>query len=434
MAIYGGLATPIAALINAAFVAYLALYPALFGLTIARLTRIGGARLLLVAPAVWVATEYGRSYLLTGFPWVLLGNSQVTVLPVAQMASLTGVFGLSWLVAGINAAVALGVIERAARTRHWYTPLAVTLAVVVGVSIWGSLRIARGDLMREGQRVRVGLIQGNVDQSERVELRSSRAVYSRYLQMTRQAIAEGAQFVIWPESSTPFYFEDDHAAAEEVRTLTRQAAVPLLLGSDQIERGRTPKYYNAAFMVAADGSTAGAYQKMHLVPFGEYVPARRLFFFMERIVEAVSDFSPGVSPMLLPVGAHKVSASICYEIVYPDLVRRFTQEGSELLTTITNDAWFGTTSAPHQHFEQAAMRAIENGRFLVRAANTGLSGIVDPYGRVLDQSGLFETAVVVGDARFLRTQTLYTRVGDVWAYASIVGTAVLLAAVRRRVQ
>ena len=147
MAIYGGLATPIAALINAAFVAYLALYPALFGLTIARLTRIGGARLLLVAPAVWVATEYGRSYLLTGFPWVLLGNSQVTVLPVAQMASLTGVFGLSWLVAGINAAVALGVIERAARTRHWYTPLAVTLAVVVGVSIWGSLRIARGDAL-----------------------------------------------------------------------------------------------------------------------------------------------------------------------------------------------------------------------------------------------------------------------------------------------
>ena len=153
------------------------------------------------------------------------------------------------------------------------------------------------------------------------------------------------------------------------------------------------------------------------MPFGEYVPARHVFFFMSRIVQAVSDFSAGDSFDLLPVDGHRVSTAICYEIVYPNLVRQFAVAGSELLTTITNDSWFGPTSAPYQHFAQASMRAIENGRFLVRAANTGISGIVDPYGHVLARTGLFEPAVVVGDARFLRDTTLYARTGDVFAYA-----------------
>ena len=145
-----------------------------------------------------------------------------------------------------------------------------------------------------------------------------------------------------------------------------------------------------------------------------------------RLVEAVSDFSPGESPVLLPINGHLASASICYEIVYPDLVRRFVREGSELLVTITNDAWFGRSSAPYQHFEMASMRAIEEGRYLVRAANTGISGIVDPYGRVQARSGIFESAVIVGDARFLRVSTLYARVGDLFAYFSAAISLVLL--------
>ena len=139
-------------------------------------------------------------------------------------------------------------------------------------------------------------------------------------------------------------------------------------------------------------------------------------------------------PALLPVNGHPISVAICYEVVYPDLVRQFVAGGSELLTTITNDAWFGRTSAPYQHFEQASMRAIEEGRYLVRAANTGISGIVDPYGRVLERSDIFQAAVLVGDARFLRTSTFYARHGDVLAYASVVMTAALLVLARRRVQ
>jgi apolipoprotein N-acyltransferase len=170
------------------------------------------------------------------------------------------------------------------------------------------------------------------------------------------------------------------------------------------------------------------------VPWGEYVPLKRWLFFVSPLVEAVSDFSAGTDAVLLPVDGHLVSTAICYEIIYPDLVRRFVRGGSELLTTITNDAWFGRTSAPVQHFEQASMRAVEEGRYVVRAANTGISGIVDPYGRVLAQSDIYQPAVVVGEARLLSVSTVYSRIGDVFAYASGVVTLALILTARRRVQ
>jgi apolipoprotein N-acyltransferase len=183
--------------------------------------------------------------------------------------------------------------------------------------------------------------------------------------------------------------------------------------------------------VKADGTTGGVYRKMHLVPFGEYVPAKNLFFFAAPLVQAVSDFSAGDAATLLPVAGHLISTAICYEVVYPDLVRQFVTGGSEMLTTITNDAWFGPTSAPYQHFEQASMRAIEMGRYLVRSANTGVSGIVDPYGRVVVRTAIFQRAVAVGDARFLRTSTFYARHGDILAYASVLASAALLVFARR---
>ncbi len=430
MAVYGGLATPVAALINIALVMYLALFPAAFAAAMAVLTRGRDARTLMWAPVVWVTTELGRTYLLTGFPWVLLGYSQVTVLPVAQLASLVGVYGLSALVAAIGAAIAAGAVSRRPPIQS-FAPLAMAFALVLIVAGWGSLRIARAQLTREGERVRVGLVQGNVEQADKEDARQFAPIFARYLQMTRQAIFQGASFIVWPESSTPFYFAEDREAAEQVRRIAREAHVSILLGSDEIERGHPAKYYNSAFLVRPDGSAGAAYRKMHLVPFGEYVPARPVFFFMSRLVEAVSDFSPGETATLLPVGSHPVSTSICYEVVYPNLVRRFVNDGAELLTTITNDAWFGPTSAPHQHFAQASMRAIENGRYLVRSANTGVSGIVDPYGRVTERSRLFEPAIIVSDARFLSGPTTYAQIGDVFAYACVAATAALLATARR---
>ena len=204
------------------------------------------------------------------------------------------------------------------------------------------------------------------------------------------------------------------SAASLVRRLARETGATLLIGSDQVERvrpdetlaARDDRFYNAAFLIKPDGTTAAVYRKMHLVPFGEYVPLQRLLFFVSPIVDAVSNFTPGDRPVLLPVGDHLVSTAICYEVIYGSLMRHFVLDGSELLTTITNDAWYGWSSAAYQHWDQAAMRAIENGRYLARAANTGISGFVDPYGRVLQKSKLFEQTVLVQDVRLSRAQTL----------------------------
>jgi apolipoprotein N-acyltransferase len=441
MATYGDMQFWVAVLINAGLVAYQAFFPAVFALVMRRVVMKHGPAALMAAPLVWVATELGRTHVFTGFPWVLLGYSQTTVLPIAQFASLFGVYGVSLLVAAMSAALAV-VATWPARAMAFgraerFAPLVIVFAILTAVGVWGSRREAAREWTHTGDAIRVGLIQGNVDQAEKMGRTRAGAVFQDYLAMTRQAIRERAEFVLWPESSTPFLFEADTAAAEQIRTLARQARVAILFGSDQVERGEPglpTKYYNSAFLVRPDGTTGGVYRKIHLVPFGEYVPVRRLLFFAAPLVEAVGDFSPGEEAVLLPVGTHSVSTAICYEVVYPDLVRRFVAAGSEMLTTITNDAWFGATSAPYQHFEQASMRAIEEGRYLVRSANTGISGIVDPYGHVIARTAIFQPAVTVGEARFLRTSTFYARHGDVLAYASVVATVALLLVGRRRVQ
>jgi apolipoprotein N-acyltransferase len=456
MVMYGDLQPWVAVLVNAALVAYLALFPALFALVTRRLAIAYGPRALVAAPVVWVATELGRTHLFTGFPWVLLGYSQTTVLPIAQLASVLGVFGVSMLVAGVSAALAAVMNAKTANAaknadlslrvlrpvRSWYLaqffsfgPIHIAFLTVLVVAIWGGRRIADDALTRSGDPIRIGMIQGNVSLRERSDAARVPIIFDNYLRMTRQAIGEGAQFVIWPESAAPFVFENDRLSAARIRTLAQQARVPILLGSDQVTpagKGVPTRYFNSAFLVRADGSTGGAYRKMHLVPFGEYVPMKRVFFFAAPLVEAVSDFSAGEEATLLPIGGHRISTAICYEVVYPDLVRQFVTGGSELLTTITNDAWFGETSAPYQHFEQASMRAIEEGRYLVRSANTGISGIVDPYGRVLERTAIFQPAVLVGDARFLRESTFYARHGDVLPYASVAATVVLLVFAGRR--
>jgi apolipoprotein N-acyltransferase len=443
MAVYGGLAPWIAVLVNAALILYLSLFPGIFAVIVRRLFLSIGRGALLAAPVVWVATELGRTYLFTGFPWVLLGYSQATVLPIAQLASVFGVWGVSMLVASVSAVFALVALSAPGQTPaepYRWLPATVVAALVLGVAVWGSRRVAQGEWTREGVPVRVGLIQGNVDQAQKWNPESAAAIFDTYIRMTRQAIGGGAEFILWPESSTPFRFEEDQADADRLRALARQARVPILFGSDQIEwrvdgnRRVADKYFNSAFVMRSDGTTAGVYRKLHLVPFGEYVPMQQVLFFAAPLTEQAGTFTPGTDAVVLPVGGHAVSVAICYEVVYPALVRQFVTGGSELLTTITNDAWFGPTSAPYQHFEQASMRAIEEGRYLVRAANTGISGIVDPYGRVVARSGIYEPAILVGDARYLRTSTFYARYGDVLPYASAVMTLGLLVTSRRRVQ
>jgi apolipoprotein N-acyltransferase len=439
MTTFGGLSVPLAVFAAALLVAYLALFPAVFAALVARAVRAFGTRGILLVPVFWMTTELGRQYVWDGFPWALLGYSQVSVLPIAQLASLVGVYGLSGLLAMFSAAAAFMIL--CPNRRRW-VPLAVTAVAVVGIAVWGSARIRASHLTSTGEAVRVAVLQGNIAQEDKWNPALADTITQRYISMTRQALAEGATFIMWPESATPFYFERDLLRGGAIRRLATEGKATLLIGSDQVEPVKAvagdpeprPKerYYNAAFLVKPDGSTGAVYRKIHLVPFGEYVPAKRIFFFVGPIVDALSDtFEAGTEPVLLPVGDHKISTAICYEVIYANLMRQFVLEGSELLTTITNDAWYGWSSAAYQHWDQAALRAIEGGRYLARAANTGISGFVDPYGRVLAKSDLFEQKLLVENVRFLDGRTIYSRIGDLVAWSSLALTLAVFLATRR---
>ena len=425
VATFGGLSWFVAVPVAFLLVLYMSLYIGLASAAAAVMIRRFGATGLLMAPATWVAAEYARAHVFGGFPWIPLGNAVVSLLPLAQVASVFGVYGLSWLLALLHALIAMVAMTNG-RRRGWAATAAIVL--LVSVSLWGASRLRESRLTREGAPLRVALVQGNVPQTEKWDPSHAGAIFDRYLRMTREVAARGAQFIIWPESATPFYFDEDPPSAERVRQLVSEIRTPLLFGTDEIERGSPPRYFNSAFILDESGATAAVYRKMFLVPFGEYVPFGTLLSFVGPLVDAVSAFSPGQRVTMLPVDGHMISTAICYEVVYPHLIRDGVLRGAELLTTITNDAWYGETSAPWQHFDLAAMRAIEQGRYLARAANTGISGIIDPYGRVTLRTSLFETAAPIGEVRFIQERTVYARIGDLAAQVAVLITLLGLGA------
>ena len=433
LAVFGGMPMALAVLAMLLLAAYLAIYPALAAMVLAQLIARGGRSALFFAPASWVATEYLRGLLFGGFPWVPLGNSQVAVLPVAQIASALGVYGLSGLVAFVNASIAFALLSTG---RSRWTAAAATVVILIGTAAWGSWRVAEGSLTREGTPIRVGLIQGNIAQADKLAPtpQSTRRIFTTYLAMTRDAVRRGAEYIIWPESSTPFTFGHDPAGDAALRELAREISAPILFGSDQIVANPELRMYNAAFLLGPDGSTIAVYRKIHLVPFGEFFPMQEWLTFAAPLVKRFLPFTPGDGVVMLPINGHPTSTAICYEVVFPSLMRDAVLHGSELLTTVTNDGWYGTSSAPYQHFEMASMRAIEEGRYLARAANTGISGVVDPYGRIVQASAIFEQVGLVVEARLLTGRTIYSQIGDVIAYVAMALTVIALVVVRPKTQ
>jgi apolipoprotein N-acyltransferase len=432
MAAFGDMSATSAAGIAVLLVLYLSVYPALFALIMGAGVRAVGTRALWAAPLVWSATEFCRGDLITGFPWVPLGNSQIDVASIAQAASLVGVYGLSAIVALASVALAWLVVGPAGRSR--LVPVAAVAVLIGGLALCGHQRVSAGVLLTQGTPLRVALIQGNVAQGQKWDQAFADAIYRRYLALSRRGIAEGATLVMWPESATPFLFEE-HPAAEAMRLLARESGARLFVGSDQREPGPNAPYYNAAFLIQPTGSVGGVYRKIHLVPFGEYVPFKKLFFFANSLVEQVGGFSPGEKLTIFHLREGTFSTGICYEVVFPAATRQAVRQGSQLLTTITNDAWFGRSSAPWQHLDMARMRSVETGRYLARAANTGISALVDPYGRLIQSTPLFEEAVSVGEVRLLDGTTPYVMIGDVvpWVGLAVsLGLVVLGARARRR--
>lgn len=433
MEAYGGLSIWVAVPVALLLMSYLALFPGLFALTVAMAVRRFGVGGVWFAPWIWVATEWLRSWLGSGFPWALLGSSQATVIPIVQLASVTGVYGLSAFVALVGTAAAAVALTQ--RPRHRWAAAGVGLLLVL-VAAGGALRVAEGSLVASGTVLRVGLVQGNVDLAIKYDPAHRDTIVNNYIGLSRQVIGAGAQLVIWPEASTPFYFDVDAAFAAPIRRLVRESRTPFIIGSDEYDPGgqvRPDRFYNSAVLVGPDGTSRAVYRKLRLVPFGEYVPLKRLLFFVGPLVEAVSDFSFGTEPVVFDADGRHVSVAICYESIYPWIARAFVLRGSQLLATITNDAWFGRSSAASQHFEQGAIRAVEEGRYIVRAANTGISGAVDPYGRTIARTRLFEPAAITVDVRLLDHRTIYSYLGDLAAWLSAAVTAgVILMSWRRR--
>ena len=418
--------------------AYLALYTGLFA---AAVIWLGDRPLgvLMTSPAVWTALEYVRGRLFTGFPWELLGYSQYKSLWTIQIADLTGVYGVSALVVLVNAALTL--LLRAARGRMWrhrpldrstiLATLSVALTLVAAVQIYGALRLRQVDAAAEAaNKTRVAVVQGNIDQAIKWDPDFQMVTAAKYNALSLK-IARSADLIIWPETATPFYLFQDKRPTEVVLDGIKTAGRDFIIGSPYLVSSQNGEaYFNSAYLITAEGNALGRYDKVHLVPFGEYVPLKRWLPFIDKMVAMVGDFKTGEPGRTLQWNSRPIGMLICYEAIFPELARAMTQNGAVLLVNITNDAWFGFTSAAYQHFSMSVLRAVENRRALARAANTGISGFVDAGGRIAAPTELMQDATSVSELALVEIHTFYTRWGD-WPLALGVCAVLGLSATRR---
>jgi apolipoprotein N-acyltransferase len=389
------------------------------------------------AAALWTALEFLRSFLFSGFPWALLGYTQYRQPGLRLLAALTGVYGLSAVLMLVNATLAetVGCWARRAAGHGWRRDLMLAwgLAAVTLAGAWGYgvewWRDPTG-----GPAVGVGLLQGNIDQAVKWDRGHQVRTLETYERLARQAAVERPSLIVWPETAVPFFLRREPELGARVRAVAAATGVPMLVGSPDL--GADGLLYNSAFLIGTDGRLAGRYDKRHLVPFGEYVPLQRVFFFLDKLVTGIGDFGRGESATVFAGDPGRFSVMICYEVIFPTEVREFTRAGAQFLVNITNDAWFGRSGAPYQHLAMAAIRAVENGSYLIRAANTGVTAIIAPTGEILRQTPIFTEAVLTGTIRLRQGHTPYARYGDVVAWSCLVflaGYSLVLVGARRRV-
>jgi apolipoprotein N-acyltransferase len=424
MAKYGGLPAPVAVLVLLVLGAYLACYPACFA-ALAGCWEKRPHLWLWGLPVVWVALEWLRAHMVTGFPWANLGYSQTPWLSLIQVGDLTGVYGLSWLLVLANTCFA-----RVWVGRRWHWGLPVLAVLLVLVSVYGRVRLQSiEEKQQEAPLQAVALIQGNIDQSRKWDPVLQDEIVQRYLDLSRQSVAESPRpsLLVWPETAAPFFFGLEDRFTPRLQELAQTTAAAMILGAPGVGRvdGR-PTHYNRVFLMDAHGKVLGSYAKQHLVPFGEYVPWSRVLFFVQRLVQAAGDFSAGQDARPLTLDGRKYGVLICYEAIFPELARRTVRLGANVLVNVTNDAWFGHSSAPYQHLEMARWRAVENRVPLIRCANTGISTVFEATGRNGAQLPFNETGYLSTEVRPLHLPTFYNRYGDWFAW---VCTLTALAAV-----
>ncbi|MFO8113056.1 MAG: apolipoprotein N-acyltransferase [Desulfosalsimonadaceae bacterium] len=419
---------------------YLALYFALFsGMVVAVVKQ--PVFLVLAVPVFWVSLEYVKTFLFSGFPWGLIGYSQYNYLHLIQAADIFGVYGVSFFVAAVNAA--LLVIFLQAGGFHWQnTPAGLRNAVFCFFFIivifalnagYGRYKIEEMDRAAAGaDRLNVSVVQGNIEQSLKWEEAHVVSIVDGYLRLSEKALSSGAQVIVWPETAMPFYFLQEREQTGRVLDAVGRMEAWFLIGSPSFEYDREKDalwFYNSAYLVDPKGMVSGVYDKVHLVPFGEYVPLGDWLPFVNRMVQSIGDFRPGTAGKVLSMTDADLAVQICYEIIFPHLSAEMVKNGGSLIVNITNDAWFGKTAGPRQHFSMAVFRSVENRRALIRSANTGISAFVDPSGRVTERSELFETAVISRSVPVITgKQSFYTKYMDLLPVFCLAAALLILAA------
>lgn len=437
---YGSISFVLSIIIVAFLCLYLALYPALFALLFSRYTRKTNLPISFFAPILWTVLEYIRSYLLTGFPWSSIGYSQYKLLSLIQLSDITGIYGISFIVVAFNSAVVdILLLKKRQKERPLFsvTPTIFSLIFLAFLLTFSfSYGLYRLNQDREGSNLKVAIIQGSIEQDKKWEPAYQREVIEIYKELSLKASYANPDLIVWPETAVPFYFGKDKYWTDLLLNIKRELNSYLLFGSVLMRESKSDKginifYTNSAVLLNRDGNIVYAYDKIHLVPFGEYVPLRSLLFFINKITYGIGDYTPGNSYLKANTPFGSFGTLICYEIIFPGLVRKFFLKDGDFIVTITNDAWFGKTSGPYQHFSMAVFRAIENRKPVIRVANTGISGFIDSSGRIIKSTSLFERTYLVETIKTDRTRTFYSKYGDIFVYICLICTIFVIMKKRR---
>ncbi len=423
---------------------YLGLFFGLYALGYVIIQQASSHWLWIGMPALWVTLEYLRTYAFSGLPWMLLGYSQYEWLSIIQFSDITGVYGVSCLLVLVNVWLTSIVSWAWTKTRTAvlfpWQPTIIILLVLCTTIIYGHWQIQQqATLDQSAKRLSIGLVQANIEQDKKWDKAYTAETLDRYTKLSLQA-GTTRNLLIWPEAATPFFFEQEPKYQEAITRIVQATNTPLLFGSPTLRfhPDGSPYLFNSAFLLTNEGQITDRYDKRHLVPFGEYIPLKSLLFFLDKLVVGIGDFQSGQGSMTMSLpaafsgSAPTFAVPICFEVIFPDLVRRMAQEGTNFLVTITNDAWFGNSAAPYQHFAMVVFRAVENHMAFARAANTGISGFIGPDGRILAATPVFTQEAVTSSIPLRHSApTIYTRYGDVFSWACVILTGFVLIRCRR---
>jgi apolipoprotein N-acyltransferase len=336
---------------------------------------------------------------------MLTGDALAPYLGLLQVVSFTGVDGLSFIATAVSSILAFGVLRR---SRTAFGAAAAAVLIAASLPVIGETP--------SGESVSVRLVQTNISLDQPWAQPAAAGLMDELEALSTSSVS-APSLIVWPETPAPFYLTEDSEFRSRMQRIASKTGAHFLLGYiDSI--GGQPT--NSAALLAPSGEVVSRYDKMHLVPFGEYIPLKNLLFFAESLTRQVGDFIPGKEFTISPLGEHRFCTAICYESIFPGMVRQFVVRGAELIVVTTNDGWFGESSAPFQHLRMGVVRAVENRRYIVRAANTGISAIIDPYGRIEKQTPIGERMLLNGTASYRSDLTFYTRYGDIFAYLNVL--------------